>query len=194
MDPDRLKQLIGDVLSEYEGQLPRTNRSFAACLKHFAISLERAIAPQDTGLRRRLYGQVIHFRVECPACGGIIWTRKHFTRVYNPKWQLARCPQAGCHRVYTVGLVLWPQRLGPQRDVPPSDAIPPVRLLPYIDDTRKSAKVREAEAIAVREEAKAILASETKAQGDAVNIVEDQPLLSTELIAWDDGNDDPWPR
>jgi predicted RNA-binding Zn-ribbon protein involved in translation (DUF1610 family) len=196
MDPERLKQLIGDVLSEYDGQLPRTPRSMEACLRHFAINLEYAIAPQETGLRRRIYGQIMTFRVECPSCGAIIWTRKHKTRVYNPRWQTVQCPQLKCRRRYTIGLILWPQRKGPQLHLPPSDTIPPIRVLPEIEYRRKSRAQREAEAIAVREEAKAILAEEVKERGEPVNILEDQPLVSVDVAdsAWDDGNDDPWPR
>jgi hypothetical protein len=195
MDPDRLNQLVGDVLADAESDWPKTRHKLERVLKRFAAEIEQAIAPQQTGARRRIYGQVTAFRVECPACGAIILTHSLKRETYDPKWQRARCPNFRCDHRWVVGLILWPMRFGQKVvHVAPSDTIPPLRTLPHLK-TRQSRKALDDAAAMIREDAKAILAETEKYPGDPVNVLEDNPLLASELAAqWDDGNEDPWPR
>jgi rubredoxin len=119
----------------------------------------------------RFFARIDRFHCECPACGQLIVAHKDYAKritdsafkrrratVYNPIASQLTCP--GCHRIFGVGLVLWPLRRGGRRKDIPADHQPTLR-----------------EIRALAGQAYGIWTTEAKRQGDAINLAIDAECI-----------------
>jgi hypothetical protein len=88
----------------------------------------------------RFWAKVTEFTCECPKCGKVLHARTHGNPsrrksrfpYWDPRTGRLECPQpnGGCGKVFVVGLILWPVRVGiGPRVVAPRDSVPNERQL-----------------------------------------------------------------